>query len=309
MLKKLFYKVLCILCFGFSNAKAEPAPAQKEDKEVVVFKTEDGKEVKIYASQLLKLLISKVQSMKTQPKPEDMQKIFQESRKEIAALYALYLKNKKALLKDKAFLKQLLFSAVLLNRENMAAKISASLPTEKLKTELDKFIAQIPLPMVYRTKVIVLKTAEEAQRAISGLESGAEISSMISASLKKGEFENGKVIDKDTGSEYISIFSNTLPEQVRAALQMYDKPGKRIIVKTPIAVQEGDTTTHWVVFIEDIKKGSKKDLPTIDLKDERLKQTVGMMVANNELIKQGEDALKAMNVKMFKPDGSPDDNR
>lgn len=302
MLKNILRKILVILLFGAWSPAAETAD---QDKPVVILETKDGKKVKILASQILKLLLTKMQNMKKAPDNKEMQELFKQSREDLAVLYAMYLKNKSTLLKDPEFLQQLLFTAILLNREMMSAKLAKTMPETTIKAELNEMIEKIPVPMLYKIKAVVLNTADKAQRAISALEAGTSFEQISKESVKSGEFENGNVLDRQTGNQFISLFSNAIPDAVKATLQSYNQETKAgSLIKTPISVTEDNKTTYWVIRIEQVKKGSKKDLPPVDLKDERLKNTIASMAANKQIMQEGVKLLKDFKVSYFKPDGS-----
>lgn len=308
MFKQLAYKLLCIFCFGLSqtSAKTNDKIDSNKMKIGVISKknSKDGK-ITIQGQELFKVMMSKMQNITEAPSQEALQKILSDSKTELASLYALYLANKDTLLKDSAFLQKLMFSAAVLTREHLTNKVIErdSITMKEVSQKYDELLAKAPAPSKYRIKVAFFSNSEQASRAIKALTSNTPFEQIIKGSNSANVYPTGSVTEGQA-DQFITLFSNNIPNEIKTTVSQFNKIG---VIPNPISVVGKDNKTdYWVVVIEDMRAGSKKDLPAFDGKDENLVKRLKSIIAAEQVQKLSMEALKNAEYTFFKPDGTVD---
>lgn len=249
------------------------------------------KKIEITGAQVFALMMPKLQTMKQMPTEEQIRKMFDETLQEIANNYALYFENKKELLKNPKFRQQLLFTAVSLVKQKLIEAKAKDITPAQAQEAYNELLAKSPAPMLYKIKACVLNQEDKVQRVNNALKAGTSFDQIAQESLMSSQFKNGNVTDPKTNNQFLTLASTAIPAEVKNALQSYNEPTKASSLLAPIVVTtEKGEKQYWIVSLEQVKQGTTKDLPAIDMNNPRIRQSLNTIASAKHIDEEAKTA-------------------
>lgn len=278
-------KIALLSLLGFITLSKAESNAKPKNPPVAIVKYKN-QTVTLYTSQLIQLMLGRLQILTKIPTQQEVQALLTECKKELVALAVHYIHNQTELLANDDFMKQALFQAMLLARDTKISETAEKINDAEIKAEYDIKIKEMPLPKQFRLKVAVFTNETQAKQALESLESGIEFAQILKASTK--EFTDGDILDPSSSSQFVSVHSTNVPPQVKAVLANTSKIGLLPIITV---TNDKGQNVYWIIRVLKIKDGTINDLPKLDLKNTNIKNSIARSAAFTKLMKHANDLV------------------
>lgn len=294
------------ICDTQANNSSNSGSSQNEKSQNP--KVAEVDNISINYDKVLRTLLQRLQSsgMTSMPSKEQMAEMYLASREDVIDLVTTYVLFKGKALKNPEFLKEWLFTTMYLVQSEELKNIAKGLTDAQVKAAYDKMIAKMPVPMQYKLKVCVVQDAETANKILQALEANTPFEKLVEKYSVRKDFTGGNVLDPQTKNQFVSVFNQVLPPNVKMALRGYEKPSTSpTLIRQPVQVMDDkNQITYWVIQIDQIRAGSKNDMPKYDPK---MRQQFEMVAATEIYKNKLADLRKQVNVQRFKPTGEKED--